>query len=62
MSVEDQKKSIPKEARNCMPDSIDNNQARKIIIKWFETNPENLHKRAASEARSAFIAAFPCLD
>lgn len=62
MTIEEQKKTIPRDARNCMPDFTENNQARKIIVKWFESHPENLHKRVISEAHNAFLAAFPCQD
>lgn len=62
MPLAEQKKTIPRESRNCMPESIEINQARLIIIKWLEAHPENLHKRVIDDAHKALRDAFPCQD
>ena len=62
MPMAEQKKSFPKEARNCMPEPINNNQARLIIVKWLESHPESLNKRVTDDARTALWNAFPCQD
>lgn len=60
MPLEEQK-LIPKENRNCIPDGIEINQARLIIIKWYQDHPEMLNIRATDNVIKALRSAFQCL-
>jgi len=45
----------------CLPkDGISHDQARRIMVKWLEAHPKDLHRSARSHIILAFIDAFPC--
>ena len=46
----------------CLPENVSTTQLAKIILKYLENHPENLHLEAASTAFVALKKVFPCED
>ena len=46
----------------CLPPNVSTTQLVKIISKYLENHPENLHLEAASTAFVALKKVFPCED
>lgn len=44
---------------SCMP-NIETNQAKMIVMKWYEDQPEKLNNYAISEIIPALQDSFPC--
>lgn len=45
----------------CLPEKgISNGQAARIVVKWLQEHPEELHNDAIVLAMVAFSSAFPC--
>ena len=46
----------------CLPKPWDINQIVRIVVKYLENNPEDLHYRADAAVLFAVKAAFPCTE
>ena len=44
----------------CIPDGVTPEQLRRVVVKWLEEHPENLHESAMGEVALALKNAFPC--
>ena len=44
----------------CIPEGVEFEQVEKIIIKWFNKNPENLHREFYSQYPVIMRETFPC--
>lgn len=52
---------LPNKGKLCIPDKmLHNSQKIKIVIKYLEDNPEQLHLMEATLSSCAFVNAFPC--
>ena len=48
-------------SRVCLPkDGISADQLRRIVVKWLEDHPKELHAPASFEVLIALVDAFPC--
>ena len=47
---------------SCVPEAAENEQIIRVIVKYLEDNPQNLHRRAASLIQLALLQAFPCTE
>ena len=46
--------------RHCIPESVTVGQLRRIVVKFLEAHPEQLHLLAGSLVLNAYQEAFPC--
>jgi hypothetical protein len=46
----------------CLPDGVTAFQAAKVVRKYLENHPENLHVMAVGLVYAALRSAFPCED
>ena len=44
----------------CVPSGVNNKQMARIVVKYLEQNPEQLHKNATTLTIMATKKAFPC--
>lgn len=47
-------------ATYCMPDEVEIQQLARIVVKYLEEHPADLHYKAAAAVLFSFIDAFPC--
>jgi hypothetical protein len=60
LSMQYYKASSRKDALYCTPDDITSEQAVRVVVKYLEGHPEELHETDAILATKAFMQAFPC--
>lgn len=46
----------------CIPKGVSSVQTKKVVIKYLEKNPENLHWTATALVNNALLEAFRCLS
>lgn len=44
----------------CIPETVTYGQARSVVQKYLESNPEALHRSAHTLVANALMATFPC--
>ncbi len=44
----------------CLPDNVGSRKLVRVVIKYLQEHPEDLHLSASSLVLNAFIKAFPC--
>ena len=44
----------------CIPPKVNGGQLSKVVVKYLNEHPEDLHYAAAGEVFAAYIKAFPC--
>jgi hypothetical protein len=52
--------NLPPEQKVCIPTNVTNGQAARIVVKFLEDNPDQLHLSQTVLAIQAFKTAFPC--
>ena len=52
--------SLPGWGVVCLPKGVTTGQGLKVLIKYMEDHPEELHDRTAELAFRAFVKAWPC--
>ena len=60
LSMQYYRVSSRKDALYCTPDDITSEQAVRVVVKYLEEHPEELHETDAILATKAFMQAFPC--
>jgi len=48
------------EARVCLPATVTNGQASRVVVKYLQDNPEKLHLNGTALVIMAIQKAFPC--
>lgn len=48
------------EARICLPATVTNGQASRVVVKYLQDNPEKLHLNGTALVVMAIQKAFPC--
>lgn len=48
------------EARVCLPATVTNGQASRVVVKYLQDNPEKLHLNGTALVVMAIQKAFPC--
>ena len=51
---------LPKHKNFCMPNEVTTNQTIKIVVKYLNDNPSELHLPDVFLIQKAIIKAFPC--
>ena len=52
--------SLPGWGVVCLPKGVTTGQGLKVLVKYMEDHPEELHDRTAELAFRAFVKAWPC--
>ena len=52
--------SLPGWGVVCLPKGVTTEQGLKVLVKYMEDHPEELHDRTAELAFRAFVKAWPC--
>jgi hypothetical protein len=53
-------RSLPNEVRFCRPANVTNDQLARIVVRYLENRPEQLHEPLALLAAKALREAWPC--
>ena len=46
----------------CIPEAAESDQLIRVVVKFLENNPAQLHYSAATLVQTAFAEAFPCKE
>lgn len=46
----------------CIPMSVSNAQVVRVVLKYLDANPENLHHDATASVLLSLISAYPCTE
>ena len=46
--------------KSCFPESVTTSQLQKILTKWFDEHPENLHEPVSWAYTKSMPKTFPC--
>ena len=46
----------------CMPEGVSGGQLRRVVVKYLEANPAELHTNASGMVLNALRLAFPCTE
>ena len=60
MSVGGWDKTLPKAFKSCVPDSVSSIELSRVVVKFLDDNPQNLHYTNTLVTLAAFGHVYPC--